>query len=305
MLVFKGTAALLIAGAASSLLAQTPPAPPPPTSMEIPRSDQPSKPDKKAKADKEAAKKDGEGRKVIQAALTAGNTKMQAKDFDGAIADYKAGVDGAPAGHPNLFELHQALSIAYRSKGLKTFNDAIGPGVTQLPAEVKAAAGRSYLSSLEEAAAAAAIAGTDQAKVERLGSGMRESARLWVVADKAGVAASARPTLDLETRLFDQWAPTATPQMLTQFTPGLAMALMPKDKDAALRYADAMFDKQPGDMETVAAYGQIVAEAKLPPTDPRRVKAKTAVVDAITNGTTNDSQKARLRNARIQLEAAK
>lgn len=299
---FKAPIALLLAGVATSALAQSPPPQQPPRVQEF---QQPgNKPKESDRKDKDAAKKAGEGRKVIQAALTAGNAKMQAKDYAGAITDYKAGVDGAPAGHPNLFELRQALSIAYRARGLKTYNDAIAPGVTALPAEVKTAAAADYRASLDEAAAAAAIAGNDPAKVDKLGIGMRETARLWVITDSASVSAAARPTLDLESQLFDKWAATAPPDQLTSFTPGLALALLPKDKEAALKYADAMFEKQPSDVNTVAAYGQIVAAANLAPTDPRRVKAKTVVVDVITNGTINDAQRATLRRARVRLEAA-
>lgn len=305
---YTAFAALLLAGVATIAIAQdTQPTPPPlPTTMEVPRSgDQPSAQQQKSdKVAREAAKKNNEGRKILQAALTAGNARVQALDYDGAIAAYKEGVAAAPAGHPNLFELHQALASAYRGRGLKTFNDAIAPGVTQLPPQVKAAAAADYRTSLEESGIAATIAGGDQAKLAKLGPGMRESSRLWAQTDRAGVAASARSTLDLEMRLFDEWAPTATPVQLAQFTPGLAFALLPKDKEAALKYADAMFDKQPSDIDTVIAYGQIIGDAKLPPADPRRAKAKTAVVNAIASGVISEPQRARLRSARIQLESS-
>lgn len=256
------------------------------------------------KAANEAAKKSNTGQKTIIAALNAGNAKATAQDFDGAITDYQGGVGAAPAGHPNLYELHNALANAYRARATKNFNAAVGPGVTQLPPAVLTSVGGDLRISLEESAKAAAIAGTDQAKLDKVETSMRETSKLWGSADRAGVIATARPTLDVEKTLFDKWAATATPQQLSQYTPGMAFALLPKDKEAALTLATAMFDKQPADMDTLISYAQVVAEAKLPPTDPRRVKAKAAVENAITTGTTNDSQKVRLRNARIKLSAA-
>lgn len=254
------------------------------------------------KAYNASVKKDNANQGLIIAALNAGNAKVQAQDFDGAIADYQGGVTAAP-GHPNLFELHNALANAYRGRATKTFNAAVGPGVSQLPPAVLTSVGSDLKTSLEESDKAAAMAGTDATKLEKVGANMRETARIWAGADRVGVAATARPTLDTEKRLFDTWAATATPQQLTQYTPGIAFAMIPKDKAAAVALATTMYDKQPADIDTLVAYAQIVAEAKLAPTDPARVKAKAAVENALANATTNDSQKVRLRNARIKLNS--
>lgn len=259
------------------------------------------------KAAAENAKKTNGGQKTIAAALNSGNAKVQANDFSGAITDYQAGVAAAP-GHPNLFELHVALANAYRVRAAATYNGAVKPGMTALPADVLTSAKSDLNASLDEAGKAAAMTQTplDTAKQTKVGNQMRESARLLASVDRAGLSTGApRATLDTELVLFNQWAATAdaTPQKLVQYTPGMALPLLTKDKEAALKLADAMFEKQPTDIDTIIAYGQIVADAKLPPTDPRRVKAKTAVATAITTGTTNDQQKVKLRNARIKLDA--
>lgn len=255
------------------------------------------------KEQREQIAKNSGGQKLVIAALNAGNAKVQASDFDGAITDYQGGIAAAP-GHPNLYELHIALANAYRARATKTFNGAVGPGVSQLPAAVLSSVGNDLRASLEEASRAAEMAGTDQAKLAKIGSGMRETAKLWVSADRAGVEATARPTLDTELRLFNAWAPTATAQELTQYTPGLAFALLPKDKDAALTLGDAMLAKAPTDNDTIIAQVQLVAEAKLPATDPRRAKAKTAAEGLLANGTLTQNQKVKLSNARIKLNAA-
>lgn len=255
------------------------------------------------KALRENTAKNATGQKSVIAALNAGNAKVQASDFDGAITDYQGGITAAP-GHPNLFELHVALSNAYRARATRTFNGAVGPGVSQLPSAVLTSVGSDLRASLEESEKAAQMAGEDQARLSKIGLSMRETSKLWASADRAGVEAAPRATLDTEVKLFNAWAPTASAQDLTQYTPGLAFALLAKDKDTALTLGDAMLAKAPTDNDTIIAHVQLVAEAKLPAADPRRAKAKAAAEGLLANGTLTQNQKVKLSNARIKLNAA-
>lgn len=268
----------------------------------------------------------GKDAKLINGTNTAAQAKSQAGDFAGAAALYDEALTKAGKDTPKQYLL-VGKAIAQRRQAIAAYNAVAKPvypppgsgneairaanaANAALQTQRVAAALPLVKTALATAAEAATVAdGQKDKNVDgTIGVELREDAELLYKLDPAAVVAAPRPSVALEVAWLRKWmggtpAPTAADLGRSGFP--VAAAELARDRTAGLALADELQAKTGGDLDSTLAYAEIVAAAKLPAADPRRVKTTAAITAIETGGTTNDAQKARVRQVKAALAAPK
>ncbi len=267
---------------------------------------------------------------LVKDAFAAGNAKQAAKDYTGAIADYQSAASAVPT-HPGIPQINLATAAAYRAQSVQTFNSGLTPGAgAAVQAQAAAAAAPGFKQALAAAAktaaaiapaaapatgakpsaaavkAAAADAEKNATMARAVGVELRESASLLYQIDKAATFTVPRDTIDVEVTWLRTWlASTPAPGAAETGKYGIAVAagLYARDRAAGLALADEIYAKSSADTDAALNYADLIASAKLPAGDPRKAKASAALATLETGGTTNDTQKSKIRRIKAALAA--
>lgn len=262
--------------------------------------------------------------KLINETNAAAQTKLQANDFAGAAALYDEAIAKASKTTPKHYLL-VGKAIAQRRQAVAAYNagpqpsyPAAGAGNdairaanaanAALQAQKAAAAVPLLKAAMATAVEAATLSDSQQDRSvdTAIGAELREDAGLLYRLDRDAVLATPRASAALEVAWLRKWmGGTPAPSTADIARNGLAVAAaeMARDPNAGLALADELYAKIGGDVDGTIGYAELIAAAKLPASDPRRAKATAAIVAIETGGTTNDSQKSKIRQVKAALTA--
>lgn len=262
--------------------------------------------------------------KLINETNAAAQVKSQAGDFAGAAALYDEALAKAGKTTPKQYLLvgkaiaQRRLAVAaYNAGGQPSYpppgagNDAIhaaNAANAALQARKTAAALPLMKVAMATAVEAATLADSQQDKAAdpAIAAELREDAGLLYRLDRNAVIATPRASAALEVAWLRKWfAGTPAPSLddLNRYGFAVAAAELARDRNAGLALADEVLAKAGTDQDATIGYAELIAAAKLPANDPRRVKAAAAITTIETTGTTNDAQKAKIREIKAALTA--
>ena len=246
--------------------------------------------------------------KLVNETAAAAQAKMTAGDFGGAVALYEQ-VIGANPNITGRYHLIAGQAVALRRQAVGAYNAGPQPSVPPAGASndviraanaanaaVQAQKVAAALPILKQALAAAVQAATladaqkDRTADAAIGLELREDAGLLYRLDHEAVLATPRASIDTEVTWFNRWFDATNPlaeALAAKYGVATAAALTAKDKAAGLALADKVRARTGNEAEGILGYADIVAAARLPAGDPRRVKALadlTAVEATLADG---------------------